>query len=294
MAITASMVKALRERTGAGMMDCKQALTEADGDLDSAAALLRKRGAASADRKAGRIAAEGVVASVLADDGSKGVLVEVNCETDFVAKDASFVAFARQVAECVFANEPADVEALSGIRLGDDGTVEQARRELVGRIGENIGIRRFVKLTAGDGRQVAGYVHGKRIGVLVEYAAQDPELGHDLAMHVAASRPLCVAESDVPAETLAKEREIYLAQAADSGKPPEIAEKMVAGRLKKYLKEVTLLGQPFVKDPDQSVGALLQARSAQVHGFVRFEVGEGLEKRTDDFVAEVMAQAKGG
>ncbi len=295
MTITASMVKELRERTGAGMMDCKKALGEADGDLDAAAELLRKKGAASADKKAGRIAAEGVIAAAFDDDGGRGVLVEINCETDFVAKDESFREFAAAVARCVLRDEPADVEKLLERALGDGAaTVEETRRELIARIGENISVRRFTAFSAEAGNAIAGYIHGGRIGVLVEFSGASAEIGRDLAMHVAASRPLCVSPDDVPEATLAKEREILLAQAAESGKPPEIVEKMVGGRIKKYLNEITLLGQPFVKDPDRSVAKLLTEESAAVRRFVRFEVGEGLERRSDDFVAEVMAQAKGG
>ncbi|MGI9311424.1 MAG: translation elongation factor Ts [bacterium] len=298
MAISAAQIKELRARTGAGMMDCKAALGETGGDLDAAIEALRKKGVATAEKKAGRIAAEGVIA--LAGDARAAALVEVNCETDFVAKDASFTRYADAVAAAILAARPADSSALGAVAL-DGGTVEQARQELIAKIGENIGVRRFALLEAdGDAARVGAYLHGARIGVLVELhglslapddADAHEQLGRDLAMHIAASRPLCIGEDDMPAQMLAKEREIFLAQAADSGKPPQIAEKMVAGRMKKFLKENTLLGQPFVKNPEQSVQQLIAAASAQVARMVRFEVGEGLAKRGDDFVAEVMAQA---
>ncbi len=290
MAITASMVKELRERTGAGMMDCKKALGESDGDMDAAIESLRKKGAASADKKAGRIAAEGIIAAHV--EGTTGVLLEVNSETDFVAKEPSFIEFAASVAATVAANKPDSVETLSGQSMGD-GTVDEARRNLIAKIGENIGIRRFETFDVASGSSVQTYLHGARIGVMVECSGGDEGLGRDLAMHIAASNPMCVSETDVPAETLEAEKKIFLAQAEESGKPPEIAEKMVTGRIKKFVKENTLLGQPFVKDPDTSVEKLLKDADASVARFVRFEVGEGIEKAEDDFVAEVMAQAKG-
>lgn len=290
MAITASQVKALRERTGAGMLDCKKALTEAGGDLEAAAQALRAKGIAAAEKKAGRIAAEGVIACATSAAGA--VLVEVNCETDFVAKDASFRAFAEAVAAAILASPtaPADVEAAAALPLGE-ATVDTARRELIGTIGENIAVRRFARLAAGDGA-LSAYMHGARIGVLVQLGGGDDALGRDIAMHIAATSPLCVGEDDVPAETLAREEAIFTAQAADSGKPPEIAQKMVAGRMKKFLKENTLLGQAFVKNPDQTVAQLVKDAGVTVAAFVRFEVGEGLQKRADDFVAEVQAAAR--
>jgi len=290
MAISASMVKELRERTGAGMMDCKKALGETDGDMDAAIELLRTKGAASADKKAGRIAAEGIIASHIAD--GTGVLLEVNSETDFVAKEPSFIEFASEVASVVAANKPANVEALSALEMGGI-SVDEARRNLIAKIGENIGLRRFEIFDVASGANVQTYLHGARIGVMVESSGGEEGLGRDLAMHIAASNPVCVAESDVPAETLESEKKIFLAQAEESGKPPEIAEKMVTGRIKKFVKENTLLGQPFVKDPDTSVEQLLKSADASVARFVRYEVGEGIEKAEDDFVAEVMAQAKG-
>ena len=285
--ITPSMIKELRVRTGVGMMDCKKALGETGGDLDAAIEELRKKGIASAEKKAGRIAAEGVIA--VAGDEHAGALVEVNCETDFVAKDASFRAFADSLAGVILANSPKDLEAVAKIAF-DGGTVESARRELITRIGENISIRRFAVVKA-KGGTVSAYLHGTRIGVLVRLSGGNSKLGRDLAMHIAASRPLCIGEKDMDAKELKRERAIFMAQAKESGKPAEIAEKMVAGRMKKFLKENTLLGQPFVKNPDQSISQLVNAAATTVEQMARFEVGEGLEKRADDFVAEVMAQA---
>jgi elongation factor Ts len=292
MEITAGLVKELRERTGAGMMDCKKALQEAGGDIEAAIEAMRKSGVAKAAKKAGRVAAEGVI--IHKGDAKGGVLVEVNSETDFVAKDASFMSFAEAVASTVFSGRPADVAALSAMKIqGGSGTVEEARLQLVAKIGENIGIRRFVRMEAGGGR-VGAYVHGGRIGVLVRMTGGDDALARDIAMHVAASRPVCVSESEIPADVLKQEREIFAAQAAETGKPPEIVEKMVQGRVAKFVKEITLLGQGFVKDPDTSVGKLLSGRGAAVTHFERIEVGEGIEKKTADFAAEVMAQAQGG
>jgi len=294
MAITATEVKTLRERTGAGMMECKKALTETDGNLDEAIALLRKKGAASAEKKSGRIAAEGVVELGIDEAGSLAVLVEVNCETDFVAKDDSFKGFAKAISDAVLRDRPGSVEDAAQLELRSGQTVEAARQELIAKIGENISLRRF-ELIEGEAGTLAGYVHGSRIGVLVQLdASEKGEVGRDIAMHVAASRPVCIDESGMPADVLQRERDIYSAQAAESGKPPEIVQKMVSGRINKYLKENTLVGQAFVKNPDQTVGELLSANGTCVLSMHRFEVGEGLEKRSDDFVAEVMAQAQGG
>ncbi len=289
MAITAALVKELRERTGAGMMECKKILTETNGDIDLAIEELRKRGAAQADKKAGRIAAEGTIVTLV--DGDTAATVEVNSETDFVAKDENFVAFANQVAAAVLANKPADVEALAACEATQGQSVEEARQALIAKIGENITVRRFEIINAADGEILGAYQHGNKIAVLTKLNGGNAELAKDIAMHVAASNPVCVSADDVPAELLQKEREIFAAQAAESGKPPEIMEKMVEGRIGKYLKEVTLLGQAFVKDPDQSVEKLLNSNSAGVTQFVRYEVGEGIEKKADDFVSEVMAQA---
>ena len=294
MTITASMVKALRERTGAGMMECKKALTGTGGDIEAAVEELRKKGAAKADRKSGRITAEGVISVAISEDGGTATLVEVNCETDFVAKDVNFRAFTDKVAETILAHRPQNVEALAGLNIfGSDKTVEEARVELLSKIGENVAVRRFELVGPQPDQQIRTYLHGSRIGVLVCIQGGRSDLGRDIAMHIAASRPLCVSAEDVPAQTLEKEREIFSAQAADSGKPEHIAEKIVEGRLRKYLKEITLLGQPFVKDPEQLVEKILASEDATVHEFVRFEVGEGIERKEDDFVAEVMAQAKG-
>ena len=300
MTISASMIKQLRARTGAGMMDCKKALSESGGDLDAAVAALRKKGMATAEKKAGRIAAEGVIAS--AGNENAGVLVEVNCETDFVAKDASFQEFAGSVASAILVGAPGDMAAVGALAIEHGKTpgktVESERRELIARIGENISVRRFARVNA-DGGTLSTYLHGTRIGVMVWLSGaaggsgndSGHDLGRDLAMHIAAIRPLCIGAQDMPASELAKEEAIFKAQAEESGKPAEIAQKIVAGRMKKFLKENTLLGQPFVKNPEQSVGDLVTAAGASVEQMVRFEVGEGLEKRSDDFVAEVMAQA---
>ena len=288
MAITAAMIKELRERTGAGMMDCKNVLVESNGDIDLAIEVLRKRGAAAAEKKAGRIAAEGIIAS--ARDDSASVLVEINSETDFVAKDDSFKAFASAVANAALTNDVADVEGLAGVAIDGGTTVEEARQALITKIGENISVRRFEKILAGEGG-VSSYLHGNRIGVLVKLSTVGEELGRDIAMHIAASKPLCISENEMDGSVLEKEKEIFEAQAADSGKPAEIIEKMVSGRIRKFLKENTLLGQPFVKNTDQTVADLLKTSGASVMQMIRFEVGEGMEKRSDDFVAEVMAQA---
>ena len=289
--VTAALVKALRERTGAGMMDCKKALVEAGGDIDAAVEAMRKRGLAAADRKAGRIAAEGLIA--VDGDGARGVMVEVNCETDFVAREDEFRTFAHDVARLVLAHEPDGPESLGSLRIDGATTVDDRRRELVARIGENIAVRRF-EILDGAGGTVAGYSHGGRIGVLVAVEAMDDSAatGKDIAMHVAASRPLAVSESDLPPALVERERTIIEAQASETGKPPAIVEKIVAGRLRKFASESTLLGQPFVKDPDLSVADYLAGRSAAVRRFVRFEVGEGIERREDDFVSEVMAQVR--
>jgi len=290
MAITAAMVKELRERTGAGMMECKTALVEANGDLDTAAEQMRISGLAKADKKSGRVAAEGVIAVESSDDGKSVAMAEVNCETDFVAKGDDFTGFAQAVCRAALAGNPADVESLGGLDAGGK-TIEQVRQELVSKLGENIQVRRFIRHEMKSG--IAGvYKHGERIGVVTEVSGSEA-LARDIAMHVAASRPVCVAEGDVPAEVLAQEKKILVAEAAESGKPAEIVEKMVEGRLRKYLAEITLLGQPFVKNPDQTVEKLLKAEDAQAHFFARFEVGEGIEKKTENFAEEVMAQVKG-
>ena len=293
MAISASMVKELRERTGAGMMECKKALVECDGDIDTAIEQLRKSGQAKADKKSGRTAAEGSISVEISADGKTAVLVEVNSETDFVAKDESFIGFSNAVAKRILSDRPADIEALMGLSLDDSGaTVEDARKSLIAKIGENISVRRF-EIVESSGC-LGLYLHGSRIGVAIALDGGDESLAKDIAMHVAASRPICVSEAEVPTEALDKEREIFSAQAAESGKPEDIIAKMVEGRIKKYLKEVTLLGQPFVKDPDQTVEKLLKSADASVSKMVRLEVGEGIEKKQENFADEVMAQVKGG
>ncbi len=287
--ITAGMVKALREKTDAPMMECKKALTEAGGDLAKAEELLRVKLGSKASKAAGRVTAEGiVVAHVRSGDlDNVGALVEINCETDFVAKNDDFLAFAGRVAEAVVGQNPDSVEALSLLPL-DGKTVDEVRAALVGKIGENLAIRRFVRYETS--RKLASYLHGTRIGVLVEYDASDEQVGRDIAMHVAASKPLTVSKDEVPADKIEAERKVFAAQAAESGKSPEIVAKMVDGRISKYLAEVALLGQPFVKNPDETVEKMLKAKGATVQRFTLYVVGEGIEKRSDDFAAEVAAQ----
>jgi elongation factor Ts len=284
------MVKELRERTGAGMMECKKALVESGGDMDAAVEFLRKSGLAQADKKAARVAAEGKIVLAGKDDDSEAVLVEVNCETDFVAKDDNFTAFAEAVAANALNLGGTDVDAL--LNTSANGTtLEEARQALVAKIGENIQVRRIVR-TATDGT-LGSYVHGGRIGVTVSLEGGDADLARDLAMHIAALNPEFISTGDIPQAYLDKEKEILVAQAADSGKPPEIIEKMVSGRLQKLLSEKTLLGQPFVKDGDVSVGELLKQHQARVQDFNRIEVGEGIEKKQDNFADEVMQQVSG-
>ena len=291
MSISASMVKELRERTGAGMMECKKALVETGGDMDAAVEQLRKSGQAKADKKAGRIAADGRV--VIAAGSTGAAIVEINSETDFVANDENFVAFSDAVADAALGSGSADVAALNEQALADGRTVEQARTELVAKVGENISVRRVAQIEAGD--QLGSYIHaGSKIGALVALTGGDETLARDVAMHVAAINPTCLDESGVPAEMLEKERRIITEEAQASGKPDNIVEKMVAGRMAKFLKDITLLGQPFVKDDKLTVGKLLADAGATVTGFIRFEVGEGIEKKEENFVDEVMKQVKGG
>ncbi len=290
MNISAADVKALRERTGAGMMECKKALIEAGGDLDRAAEEMRKAGLAKADKKAGRVAAEGTIAIERSDDGRTAVMVEANSETDFVARQDEFQQFAAGVARAALAAAKDRLEDVLGLDLEGATSVEDTRRALIARIGENITLRRTARLSAPT--VVGTYVHGGRIGVVVGLEGGDDALARDLAMHVAASNPQYVAPADVPAEQVAKEREILSAQAAQEGKPAEIVAKMVEGRIRKYLAEICLVGQPFVKDPDRTVEKLLAGAGAKVTGFVRFEVGEGIEKKQENFADEVMAQVK--
>lgn len=290
MQISASLVKELRERTGAGMMECKKALVQSGGDLEAAVEHLRKSGQAKADKKSGRITAQGMVG--IATRESRGAMVEVNCETDFVAKEDRFRAFVQAVADSALRHAPEDVEALLRSSIEEEGaSVEERRRDLVAQLGENISVRR-VALLQSRGGVLGAYSHLGRIGVLVDVQGGDSSLGKDVAMHVAASRPLAVSEADLPPQLLERERDILRAQVADSGKPAAIQEKIVDGRLGKYIREITLLGQPFVKDPDQSMGKLLERSSASVRSMARFEVGEGIEKKTENFAAEVMAQVR--
>lgn len=295
MAITAALVKELRERTGAGMMECKKALVETGGDIDAAIEAMRKSGQAKAAKKAGRTAADGVVVIAIAPDSKSGVMVEVNSETDFVAKDASFNTFAEAVTERALDSGALDVEALAALPLkpGEDASIAQAREALVAKIGENIQLRRLVRFDDVRG-ELFSYRHGVRIGVVVEIEGGDGALGKDIAMHIAASNPLCISAEQVPAETLEKEKDIFRAQALDSGKPENIVEKIIDGRVRKYLEEITLLGQSFVKDPDVTVERLLAQSGAKVLRFARVEVGEGIEKKEENFADEVMSQVRGG
>jgi len=288
--ISASRVMELRQRTGLGMMECKKALTEAAGDLAKAEELLRIRSGAKASKAAARVAAEGVVGIAVAQDGRTAAMVELNCETDFVAKNDEFRTFANEIAQVVMREQPADVDALAGRALASGGTIEARRVALVQKIGENVTLRRFVRVAA-EGR-VASYVHGTRIGVLVDYTGGNEALGKDLAMHIAATKPIAVSREQVPAAVVEKERSIAAARAAESGKPANIVEKMVEGAVAKFLAEVTLLSQPFVKNDKQTVGDLVKGQGARVNGFVLYVVGEGIEKRKDDFAAEVAAMAR--
>lgn len=293
MSISAQQVKELRERTGLGMMECKSALTETNGDMDAAADLLRKKAGAKVDKKAGRIAADGAIGLHVSADRKTAAVAEVNSETDFVAKGDDFILFAEAVAQVVADHNPADVDALYALPIKKGGeTVAQTREGLVMKLGENIGVRRFERYQTNG--QIGGYLHGRKIGVLVELEGGNEGLSKDLAMHVAASRPEYVSKEQVPAAALEKEKEIFAEQAKASGKPANIIEKMVEGRIAKYVNEITLLGQPFVKDPDTSVEKLVKGSNAKVARFVRFEVGEGIEKKVADFAAEVMATVKGG
>ncbi len=288
MVVTADSVKQLRERTGAGMMECKKALVEAQGDLEAAAEIMRKTGLTKADTRATRVAAEGRIAFAGSADGRSGVLVEVNCETDFVAREADFVAFAEAAAAAALASGATSVEALLSAPAG--ARLDERRRALVAKIGENVTVRRLQRVI-GSGI-LGSYLHGTRIGALVALSGGDLALARDLAMHVAAINPQYVDPAQVPAEQLAREREILVAQASTEGKPAAIVDKMVDGRVRKYLAAITLLGQPFVKDPDLSVEKLLQRSGARVEAFARLEVGAGIERKREDFAAAVMATVK--
>jgi elongation factor Ts len=295
MAVTAEAVKVLRERTGAGMMECKKALVETNGDLEAAAEIMRKSGLAKADKKAGRVAAEGVVVIERTADGKQAAILEVNSETDFVAREKDFQGFAADVAKAALAAKPADLEALLATKLASGKSVEETRRELIARIGENIGVRRFELIKADA--PLATYSHGTRIGVVLAMTNGDDALGHDLAMHIAALNPPYLSADDVPADAVAKEKDIFVAQVAQdpkaAGKPADIVAKMVDGKVRKYLGEITLLGQPFVKDDKQSVEQVLKKAGAKVARFVRFEVGAGIEKKQENFAEEVAAAVRG-
>ncbi|MEM9100799.1 MAG: translation elongation factor Ts [Pseudomonadota bacterium] len=291
MAITAALVKELRERTGAGMMECKKALVETNGDIEVAIENMRKSGQAKAAKKAGRVAAEGICVSAVSESGKSGIIVEINSETDFVARDENFLNFANTIAQVSVKNNIKDIDALKSADYGNGESVDKARENLIAKIGENINVRRISAVEASTA--LGAYTHGSRISVLVALEGGSEELARDVAMHVAASNPLFINPEDVPEELVNKEKEIFVAQAKESGKPDDIIEKMITGRLKKYVNEISLTGQPFVKEPSQSVGQLLKSASASVESFVRLEVGEGIEKKEEDFAAEVMAQVKG-
>lgn len=290
--ISAAMVKELRERTSSGMMECKKALVEANGDMELAIENMRKSGLAKADKKSGRIAAEGIVGAKVSDDGKTVAIVDINCETDFVAKADDFVNFVNNVTAALLNSDIETDEQLLAMKLTDGTIVDEVRRGLISKLGENITVRRFQKYHTETGG-TACYLHGKKIGVIVELAKPDNELGKDIAMHIAASKPTCVSDAEVPAELIEKEKEIFSAQAAESGKPADIIEKMVVGRISKFLAEVTLLGQPFIKDDKVTVGKLLASKGNSVLRFARLEVGEGIEKKEENFAEEVMAQVRG-
>lgn len=293
MTISAAMVKELRDRTGAGMMECKKALTEAGGDMEAAIEQMRISGLAKADKKSGNTAAEGAVSIRISDDNARFVMVEVNSQTDFASKSDDFTGFVDNLGTVMLANLPEDIESVAALSMPDGETVEETRKTLIAKIGENIQIRRMVS-GATSGGALAQYIHGGgRIGVICEIDGGDETLAKDIAMHIAASKPVCIDESGVPAELLEKERAIYKAEAAESGKPENIIEKMVEGKVRKFLADVTLLGQPFVKDSDQTVGQLLKSSGASVSQFHRLEVGEGIEKKEENFAEEVMAQVRG-
>ena len=291
MVVTASMVKELRERTGAGMMECKKALVETNGDLDAAIEYLRKSGLSQADKKASRVAAEGQIILVSNDNNTEAVMVEINSETDFVAKDENFLAFAKAVASNALATAATDVDALM-VSIFDGSSLELARQALVSKIGENIQVRRLARMATSN--NIGAYVHGGRIGVLVEIEGGDTQLARDIAMHIAAMNPEYIDADDVPADVLEKEKQFLISQAADSGKPADIIEKIVSGRMRKHLAGITLLGQAFVKDGDVTIAKLLDQKDASVKGFTRLAVGEGIEKKAENFANEVMQQVTGG
>ena len=291
MAITAALVKELRERTGAGMMDCKKALMETSADLEAAIDLMRASGAAKAAKKSGRVASEGLVNLTVSDDNKNAVILEVNSETDFVTKGSAFIDFVDALGSLALKNKPESLEAFLSQTLGSGETVDEARQGIIAKIGENISVRRLQIVTTENG-VLGAYKHGERIAVLTVLSGTDGELAKDIAMHIAASKPECVSEDQLSSELVEREKAIFIEQAKESGKPDNIIEKMIVGRMKKFVNEVTLYGQSFVKDPDTTVGALVKSKGAEVESFIRYEVGEGMEKKEDNFVEEVMAQAQ--
>ena len=291
MAITAALVKELRERTGAGMMDCKKALMETSADLEAAIDLMRASGAAKAAKKSGRVASEGLVNLTVSDDSKNAVILEVNSETDFVTKGSAFIDFVDALGSLALKNKPESLEAFLSQTLDSGETVDEARQGIIAKIGENISVRRLQIVTTENG-VLGAYKHGERIAVLTVLSGTDGELAKDIAMHVAASKPECVSEDQLSSELVEREKAIFIEQAKESGKPDNIIEKMIVGRMKKFVNEVTLYGQSFVKDPDTTVGALVKSKGAEVESFIRYEVGEGMEKKEDNFVEEVMAQAQ--
>ncbi len=292
MAITAALVKELRERTGAGMMDCKKALIETNADLEAAIDLMRASGAAKAAKKAGRVASEGLVSIAVSDDNKSAAILEVNSETDFVAKSGAFIDFVSKLVKLALKNMPSNIEEFLSQTLDTGETVDKARENIVAKIGENISIRRVKVVKTGNGT-IGAYKHGGRIAVLTHLAEDNAPLAKDIAMHIAASKPECVSEDLLSEGLIERERAIFIEQAKESGKPDNIIEKMIVGRMKKFVNEVTLYGQPFVKDPETTVGKLVKSNNNEVASFVRFEVGEGIEKKEDNFVEEVMAQVQG-
>ena len=291
MSVSAAMVKELRQRTGSGMMECRKALRESEGDMDLAIENMRKAGLAKADKKSSRIAAEGRIAVAQSADTKNAVIIDVNCETDFVAKGDTFKEFANAIAAAILAADVSTVEQAGELTLADGRTIDETRRGLISKLGENITLRRFQRVATDGG--TGFYLHGEKIGVLVDLATADAELAKDVAMHIAASKPQCVAEADVAAETVEKEKAIFVAQAEESGKPADIIEKMIGGRIRKFLAEITLEGQAFIKDDKVTVGKLVNGKGNKVLGFIHLEVGEGIDKEEGDFAAEVMAQIRG-
>ena len=291
MAITAALVKELRDRTGAGMMDCKKALVETNADLEAAIDLMRASGAAKAAKKAGRVASEGLVNVTISDDNKQAAILEVNSETDFVTKGSAFIDFVDSLGRLALKNKPESVESFLGQKLDSGETVDEARENIIAKIGENISVRR-VQIISTETGILGAYKHGDRIAVLTVLASQDSALAKDVAMHIAASRPECISEDQLSEELLEREKAIFIEQARESGKPDNIIERMIVGRMKKFVNEVTLYGQSFVKDPDVTVGELVKSNNSEVESFVRYEVGEGIEKKEDNFVEEVMAQAQ--